>query len=111
MDLRRRGKTIVLVSHELETIRRICDRAVWLDAGLVQADGKPQDVAQAYVDTVTWGTPLAGEPEPPVEIRDVVVLDADQSPSQAIRLDFDPWGGGADEQQRGLHARDILTRG
>jgi hypothetical protein len=39
------------------------------------------------------------------EIREHVGR-AVQSPSQAVRLDFDPRGGGADEQQLGLHARE-----
>ena len=48
-DLKRRGKTIVLVSHDLGLVRSWCDEAVWLNAGAVQASGGPADVIAAYV--------------------------------------------------------------
>ena len=84
LDLRERGKTIVLVSHDLETVRRVCDRAIWIDAGVVQVDGKPQDVAQVYVDTVLRGTAKHDIAEP-AAVRDIEVLSADSRPTDAIR--------------------------
>ena len=36
-EFRRRGKTIVLVTHTLDLVTRLCDEAVWLDAGRVRA--------------------------------------------------------------------------
>jgi lipopolysaccharide transport system ATP-binding protein len=47
-DFRRRGKTIILVSHELSTVSRWCDTAVWLEAGRVQSQGMPQRVIDLY---------------------------------------------------------------
>jgi len=42
------GKTIVLVSHDLDAIRSLCTRAAWLDAGGIRADGPAQAVCDAY---------------------------------------------------------------
>lgn len=42
------GQTTVLVSHELETIRRLCTRVVWLDQGTVQAVGDSDTVLEQY---------------------------------------------------------------
>ena len=40
------GRTIVLVTHALDMVRQICDRAVMLDHGLVKAMGEPDDVVR-----------------------------------------------------------------
>jgi ABC-type polysaccharide/polyol phosphate transport system ATPase subunit len=50
-DMRSRGTAILYVSHNLEEVRRLCDRAMWLDDGRIQARGNPEDVVQAYVDS------------------------------------------------------------
>ena len=42
------GGTLVVVSHDLETISRICSRAVWLDRGEVRMDGEVEAVVNAY---------------------------------------------------------------
>lgn len=44
------GKTLVLVSHDLHSIRSLCSEVVWLHAGRVVAAGDTQDVVNAYVD-------------------------------------------------------------
>jgi lipopolysaccharide transport system ATP-binding protein len=45
---RRRGKTIILVSHELSMVSRWCDTVVWLEDGRVQEQGIPQRVIDLY---------------------------------------------------------------
>src|SRR6266446_3775453 len=51
-EFRRRGKTILLVTHSLNLIERFCDDAVWLDAGEKRADGDPKRVIGAYLTAV-----------------------------------------------------------
>src|SRR5262247_1856416 len=51
-EFRRRGKTILLVTHSLPLIERFCDEAVWLDAGEKQAEGDPKRVIGAYLTAV-----------------------------------------------------------
>jgi branched-chain amino acid transport system permease protein len=45
-DLRRRGKTIVLVEHDLDLVWGVADRVTVLDAGKVVAHGSPQEIAR-----------------------------------------------------------------
>jgi ABC-type polysaccharide/polyol phosphate transport system ATPase subunit len=45
---RRRGKTIILVSHDLSTVSRWCDSVVWLENGRIQDQGMPQRVIDRY---------------------------------------------------------------
>jgi len=47
-EFRKLGKTIVIVSHELEAIEKWCDRAVWLDEGFIREVGIPVVVIDSY---------------------------------------------------------------
>ncbi|MBS1702434.1 MAG: ABC transporter ATP-binding protein [Armatimonadetes bacterium] len=47
-EFRDQGGTILLVSHQLETVRQFADRCVWLDGGVVRMIGTPSDVIAAY---------------------------------------------------------------
>jgi len=51
-EFRRRGKTILLVTHSLNLIERFCDDALWLDAGEKRAEGDPKRVIGAYLTAV-----------------------------------------------------------
>lgn len=51
-EMRRTGRTIVLVSHALETIRGLCDRAVFLRDGRVADLGSASSVVDAYLRAV-----------------------------------------------------------
>ncbi len=42
------GRTIVFVSHQLNQIRRLCQRAIWIDGGKIRMDGAVHDVLAAY---------------------------------------------------------------
>src|ERR1700676_869973 len=48
-ELRRRGRTILLVTHSLSLVERFCDTAVWLDGGRLRAHGDPRRVVDAYL--------------------------------------------------------------
>ncbi len=47
-DVARAGRTVVLVSHQLNQIRRLCHRVVWIDAGSVRQEGPATDLVTAY---------------------------------------------------------------
>src|SRR5215213_4453897 len=51
-EFKRRGKTILLVTHSLGLVERFCDEAVWLDNGKKKAEGDPQRVIGSYVTDV-----------------------------------------------------------
>jgi ABC-type polysaccharide/polyol phosphate transport system ATPase subunit len=45
---RQEGRTILFVSHNLDAVRRVARRAVWLDSGRLRLDGTPELVGAAY---------------------------------------------------------------
>jgi len=51
-DLQSSGTAILYVSHNLDEIRKVCDRAIWIDEGQIQAEGHPDDVVRAYLNHV-----------------------------------------------------------
>lgn len=48
LQLRKEKKTIVIVSHSLVTLRKLCTRAIWLDNGMIRLDGDAQKVIHEY---------------------------------------------------------------
>jgi len=51
-EFHRRGKTVLIVTHSLGLVERLCDEVVWLDAGEKQAEGDPRRVIDAYLTAV-----------------------------------------------------------
>jgi ABC-type polysaccharide/polyol phosphate transport system ATPase subunit len=47
-EFKRRGKTILLVTHSLGLVEQFCDEALWLDAGRVKGSGDPMRIVGAY---------------------------------------------------------------
>ncbi len=48
-ELKGSGMTIVIVTHDTATIERFCDRALWIESGHIQIDGRPSQVIDAYL--------------------------------------------------------------
>jgi ABC-type polysaccharide/polyol phosphate transport system ATPase subunit len=48
-EFKRRGKTVLLVTHMLDLVTRFCDEAIWLDQGRIREHGDPKRVIDAYL--------------------------------------------------------------
>src|SRR6267143_2261242 len=61
-ELRKTGRTIVFISHDLAAVYRLCDRALLLSHGCILADGPPREVIDQYQQiTFAWQETDAGE--------------------------------------------------
>lgn len=49
-SLKEQGKTIVIVTHGMETVNRFCTRAVWLHEGKIKMDGEAEPVTKVYLE-------------------------------------------------------------
>ena len=58
-DMMAKARLIVLVSHDLDQVRKLCDRILWLDHGRVRQSGPPDTVVQAYRASVQAEHPQA----------------------------------------------------
>lgn len=48
-ELKKQGKTMVFVTHSMESVKSLCDRAVWLYEGKIRMDGNTNEVVDEYI--------------------------------------------------------------
>lgn len=53
-DVKRNGTTIVIVSHSLSQIEKICDRVIWIEKGLIKEEGLPRVVNRHYLEKMEF---------------------------------------------------------
>ncbi|HEX8368911.1 MAG TPA: ABC transporter ATP-binding protein [Pyrinomonadaceae bacterium] len=52
-DVRREGRAVLFVSHNLQAVSRLCRRVIWLERGKVRLDGETQQVVSQYLHAQT----------------------------------------------------------
>jgi ABC-2 type transport system ATP-binding protein len=52
VQFRDEGRTLVLVTHDMGSIRNFCDRAIWLDHGVVAGEGAPSELVDLYTESM-----------------------------------------------------------
>ena len=106
-DFKRKGKTILLVTHSLGTVQQFCDEAVWLDQGSVRANGDPRRVVHSYLGDVAIGeeqllsnddrkkisATATSTEESKVSSYDKLLLD-EEPPEDMFRASEGRWGSG-----------------
>jgi len=90
--LHREGRTVVLVTHDMNTVESHCDRAILLEGGDIVAQGDPGDVARRYM-RLNFETRRAdakpedvrfGTADDAVALAEVQVLDQAGNPASSI---------------------------
>jgi len=67
-EMKYRGVTLLFVTHQLDQVRNLCDRAMWLDKGEPMVIGDPVRVVDAYLQEVSGGqAPPPVRPDQPPE--------------------------------------------
>ena len=59
-EIKEKGTTIVIVSHSLSQIENICDRSIWINEGVIRADGTPLAVHSEYLEFMNEQRKAAG---------------------------------------------------
>jgi lipopolysaccharide transport system ATP-binding protein len=54
-DVARAGRTVVLVSHQMNQMRRLCQRVAWIDGGQIRMAGETHEVVSAYESAMARG--------------------------------------------------------
>jgi ABC-type polysaccharide/polyol phosphate transport system ATPase subunit len=85
-ELKRRGTTMLVVSHDLGAVEQLCDRALLFEAGRIAAAGSPHDVIDAYQRLIDGTEKVAdgdaetdGAVPPIVRVSHLTLHDADGS--------------------------------
>jgi ABC-type polysaccharide/polyol phosphate transport system ATPase subunit len=88
-EMKYRGVTLLFVTHQLDQVRNLCDRALWLDHGRTEAIGDPMRVVDAYLQEVS-GTP----PSPPEVKTEEVQPEEPKEEPKPKETDEERWGSG-----------------
>lgn len=69
-ELKKMGITIILVTHDMTSVLRFCDRAVLIDSGDIIKQGKPSEVADLYLELNYEATETYHAKNPPKQKKD-----------------------------------------
>lgn len=87
-ELKRRGTTMIVVSHDLGAVEQLSDQALLFDRGRIAAEGSPSDVISAYQQLVSGSAPSAdahtdtagGTDEAAIRVTDFTLHDPEGLP-------------------------------
>ncbi len=61
LELRASRKAVIFVSHNMAAVELMCERAVWLERGVVRAAGETSEVVRAYLDATDEAEEVSGD--------------------------------------------------
>ena len=92
-DVRQHGRTILFVSHNMQAVTRLCDRALLISGGTVQEDGPSSRVAGKYLlasvsrtSSRTWADPMAAPGNEVVRLRGVRIHDESGNTTESVDI-------------------------
>jgi ABC-type polysaccharide/polyol phosphate transport system ATPase subunit len=91
LELKAAGKTVVLVTHDMEIVQRYCDRALLIEKGAIEAQGDPTNVVRRYFELT-----LEHRPQ---EVNDFLIESLDGAGFDYRARIEDLWIKGADRRQ------------
>ena len=105
-EFKRRGKTILLVTHSLGLVERFCDEALWMDRGRMKVQGDPKRVVGAYItdvekseeqqlaaaDAKAQESAVAISPDEPLEVLPDHPIETAEAPADMFRATEGRWG-------------------
>ncbi len=90
-EIRRAGTTVVVVSHNLSAIRRLCDRTMVLNKGRALFSGATDEAISVYHDVMGKTNLESGEEIAAVQLQEFAVCDADGKPTAHIESGDELW--------------------
>lgn len=108
MDFMERGKTILFVTHDVNAVKRFCNRAIWLNQGKLIMDGNTDEVTDRYLDFLKSDLPI---PQVSVEKPEIVTeLEPGMSVDIAGILKLYMYNAAGHEIHEIQHGEDIVLR-
>src|SRR5262245_15627782 len=91
-EVGREGRTILFVSHNMQAVRQLCSRALWIENGRIADSGASATVVDAYLGSVAAGAELQNLPgfiadlpqDPHFRLRGLRVLQAGQARTDIV---------------------------
>ena len=91
-EFRKRGTTILFVSHDINAICATCDRVILLETGKIVADGGPKEVSAQYLESLMRDDPgetvsdgSSSQTGSGIEIRQIALRTADGRATETVQ--------------------------
>jgi homopolymeric O-antigen transport system ATP-binding protein len=82
------GEAVLFVSHDMNAVRRICSRVMWIDHGKIRMIGETAKIVAAYESELLAGRLLEpGDPDSSCRIVEFGLLSEQRTPIGALQLD------------------------
>jgi len=92
-DVSRQGRSVLFVSHNMAAVNRLCHSAVWIDRGIIQRIGSPQEIVTLYIHSGInadgerqWSDQGKAPGDERVRLLTVRVLDSNQKLTSTLDL-------------------------
>lgn len=72
-EFRDKGKTILFVSHDINSIKRYCNRAIWINSGRIEAQGDTDLICDRYTDYLKYGEAASKKKDDRQEVRSLTL--------------------------------------
>lgn len=72
LEFKKKGITILYVSHDVNSIKRFCDRALWFNEGTLEADGDVDIITDKYLDYLMMLDVKANEEEKALKVAEEI---------------------------------------
>ncbi len=93
-----KGVSVMLVTHDVTSVRTFCHRALWLNHGRLMVDGPPLEVTSQYLQHLFGGDGRPPAPQPVSAANEQAAVDAEESERPLTgfdgRTDLVRWGSG-----------------
>lgn len=80
------GKTVLFVSHDINSIKRFCSRCLWINDGALIMDGDTDEVTDRYIDFLKSDEPIENFMETKVIVEVSTVTDSDISKIEVAEI-------------------------
>lgn len=91
-DVAKRGRTVLLVSHNMAAIAELCTSAIWLHTGQIRGSGPAEEVISQYLHasahtSASWERPLNLPKNDKANLLSARVLRADKTPGSIVNFE------------------------
>jgi lipopolysaccharide transport system ATP-binding protein len=95
---REEGRTVLLVTHNMQPVKRLCQKALWLDKGKIEALGDPSIVVRQYMGSLgygeqsqSFGSPSEAPGNEWVKMKSAEVSEKSFTSGEAVNIFFNCW--------------------
>jgi ABC-type polysaccharide/polyol phosphate transport system ATPase subunit len=84
-EIKTRGTTVVLITHDMDAVRRHCDRAMLIEDGRIDVIGEPDGVTERFIDVILPTAHAGSVSEGPAAVAAAWIGDSAGQTAQSIR--------------------------